>query len=219
MSTAQIKQKGVVVMEKTRATVLGTVLCAVICGVFALGVGVGTNSKPAAACKSSDPLALLNSIEKDSGKSTEAEKDTELSFHTALVEEASAGAGRVSDEEGVAFESASAGAEISRPGILPVLKKEEPKVLIPPRHDEPGIYSLQVGSFRSLDEAREFASALIEKQHSSFIVPARDSQDSDSRRIFRVRIGPFDKKVEAEKYRSIFEEKERIPSFVVKTRL
>jgi len=78
-----------------------------------------------------------------------------------------------------------------------------------------GEYTLQVISYRSEAEAETFADALRTRGHESFVVSA----DVPGRgRYYRVRIGPFESMAEAERYRSTFEQDERMNTFVVRRR-
>ena len=78
-----------------------------------------------------------------------------------------------------------------------------------------GRYTLQVASYRSADEADEFADALRQRGHDAFTLRA----DVEGRGIFhRVRIGPFDNGHAAEAYRAEFERSERMDTFVVRQR-
>lgn len=80
-------------------------------------------------------------------------------------------------------------------------------------HD--GLYTLQVVSYQSSNEANLFADELRARGHASFVMRA----DIDGRGTFyRVRIGPFESKHEAESYRKDFEDREQMNTFVVKRR-
>lgn len=89
---------------------------------------------------------------------------------------------------------------------------EEPEPR-PAARGQDGKYTLQVISYRTADEAHLFAETLRERGHETFVVSA----DLPERgRYWRVRIGPFDSKREAESYRSDFEEAEGMNTYVVK---
>jgi len=78
---------------------------------------------------------------------------------------------------------------------------------------EHGVFTLQVASFAIQDEAVAYMNMLRQRGHESFIVRA----DCGERGlVYRVRVGPFDSQVEAERYRRKFERTERIPTFVVR---
>lgn len=78
-----------------------------------------------------------------------------------------------------------------------------------------GKYTLQVISYRSEHEAQVFAESLRARGHASFVVSA----DIPGRGMhWRVRVGPFETKREAESYRTTFEADERMNTFVVRRR-
>lgn len=80
-------------------------------------------------------------------------------------------------------------------------------------HD--GLYTLQIVSYQSSAEANAFADELRARGHASFVMRA----DIDGRGTFyRVRVGPFESKHEAEQYRADFESREQMNTFVVKRR-
>ena len=79
---------------------------------------------------------------------------------------------------------------------------------------EPGTYSLQVDSFRDRREASALVQKLAKAGHAVFLVSV-DIPDRGGQ-WYSVRIGPFSKKAEAWKYKRLFEEKERMATFVVK---
>jgi DedD protein len=77
-----------------------------------------------------------------------------------------------------------------------------------------GGWQLQVSSFRTQAEADAFATQLRARGHKAHIQRA----EIPTRGIwFRVKIGPFSTQHEAAKYRSVFEAKEKMPGFVVKS--
>jgi cell division septation protein DedD len=81
---------------------------------------------------------------------------------------------------------------------------------------ERGIFTLQVSSFDTQDDAVAFMNMLRQRGHESFLVRA----DCGERGlIYRVRVGPFASQAEAERYRRKFERTERIPTFVVRRTL
>ncbi len=81
-----------------------------------------------------------------------------------------------------------------------------------PRGSE-GEYTLQVISYDQLAAANEFAEALRARGHQAFVVTADVPERG---RYYRVRIGPFDTKHQADTYRARFETQERMNTFVVK---
>lgn len=75
-----------------------------------------------------------------------------------------------------------------------------------------GQFQLQVSSFRTRDEADQFAVELRSRGHRAYVTSA----EVEGRGIwYRVRIGPFSTQADAVKYRSEFESKERVVPFVV----
>lgn len=75
-----------------------------------------------------------------------------------------------------------------------------------------GQFQLQVSSFRTRDEADQFAVELRSRGHRAYVTSA----EVEGRGIwYRVRIGPFSTQAEAAKYRGDFETKERVVPFVV----
>ncbi|MFW5925736.1 MAG: SPOR domain-containing protein [Myxococcota bacterium] len=83
----------------------------------------------------------------------------------------------------------------------------------PAARGQDGKYTLQVISYRTKEEARLFAETLRERGHETFVVRA-DLPDRGT--YWRVRIGPFDSKRDAQAYRSDFEEAEGMNTYVVK---
>jgi len=81
---------------------------------------------------------------------------------------------------------------------------------VPAGHD--GGYQLQVSSFRTQQEAGDFADQLRARGHKAYVleahVPGRGTW-------FRVRVGPFATQHAAAAYRSSFEAKEHVVPFIV----
>jgi DedD protein len=76
-----------------------------------------------------------------------------------------------------------------------------------------GEFTLQVISYESQSTAEAFASALRARGHEAFV----QAGDIDGRgRFYRVRVGPFKTKEQAEEYRRAFEQRERMNTIVVK---
>lgn len=78
----------------------------------------------------------------------------------------------------------------------------------------PGIFNLQVASFKTQPEAESFSTVLRQRGHHAYVesaeIPGRGTW-------YRVRVGPFKTMREANKYRAGFEAKEHIVPFVVET--
>ena len=81
------------------------------------------------------------------------------------------------------------------------------------RAGEDGEFTLQVISYDTNAAAQAFANGLRSKGHEAFVA----SGDVDGRgRYYRVRIGPFKTKQQADAYRHTFEAQERMNTIVVK---
>jgi cell division septation protein DedD len=92
---------------------------------------------------------------------------------------------------------------------------EEAKVETAPRGHEgkEGEFTLQVISYDRPEPSRGFAEGLRAKGHAAFVVSA---DIPDRGRYYRVRIGPFKSKEQAEAYRHKFEDEEHMNTFVVR---
>lgn len=80
---------------------------------------------------------------------------------------------------------------------------------------EEGLYTLQVISYRTREEADLFAEALRGRGHQAFVTAA---ELGDRGVFFRVRIGPFANAREAARYRATFEQEEQMNTYVVRRR-
>jgi DedD protein len=78
-------------------------------------------------------------------------------------------------------------------------------------HD--GEFTLQVISYDSPEPSRAFAEGLRAKGHAAFVVAA---DIPDRGRYYRVRIGPFKNRFQADAYRRKFESEEQMNTFVVR---
>lgn len=78
-----------------------------------------------------------------------------------------------------------------------------------------GLYTLQVVSYRDPQEAQVFADALRKRGHASYV--ARGSVEGRGTH-WRVRIGPFESRREAQSYRTTFEHEEGMNTFIVRKR-
>ncbi len=78
-----------------------------------------------------------------------------------------------------------------------------------------GLYTLQVISYAEPEEARVFANALRKRGHAAYVttgvVEGRGTH-------WRVRIGPFDTRQEAQSYRATFEREEGMNTFIVRNK-
>lgn len=75
-----------------------------------------------------------------------------------------------------------------------------------------GAYTLQVVSYETRDQAEGFANALRSREHKAFVLQA---EVPGRGRYFRVRVGPFTTRREAEEYRVRFEQDEHMHTIVV----
>jgi cell division septation protein DedD len=186
--------------------------------VFALGVLVGSRRVPAETCAPVDPLAALD---RSAGEPAPPEIKTvqTRSFHETL-----AAAGPVVPTPASILPSAAL--EPAAAAEAPV-DLDQGAPLEQPRHREdpipekvpdadPGTYSLQVASFQDQSEASEMVHKLKHAGHKSFLVSVNMPDRGGI--WYRVRVGPFNSKREAWSYKRDFEERERLPAFVVKRR-
>jgi len=75
-----------------------------------------------------------------------------------------------------------------------------------------GAYTLQVVSYDSRDQADQFAGVLRSRGHKAYVVEA---EVEGRGRFFRVRVGPFTTRREAESYQGQFENDEHMHTIVV----
>jgi cell division septation protein DedD len=78
-----------------------------------------------------------------------------------------------------------------------------------------GRYTLQVISYKNAEEARIFASALRKRGHAAYVTTGTVE---DRGTHWRVRIGPFDTRQEAQGYRATFEREEGMNTFIVRNK-
>ena len=78
-----------------------------------------------------------------------------------------------------------------------------------------GRYTLQVISYRNAQEARIFASALRKRGHAAYVTTGNVE---DRGMHWRVRIGPFETRQEAQGYRTTFEREEGMNTFIVRNK-
>lgn len=107
---------------------------------------------------------------------------------------------------------------------LPKTAKHDPLVAAAFRNDDAkqsaprgyeGDYTLQVISYDRPAPSQAFAEGLRAKGHMAFVTKA---DIPDRGRYFRVRIGPFKSRREAEAYRKKFEDEEHMNTFVVRVK-
>jgi cell division septation protein DedD len=78
-----------------------------------------------------------------------------------------------------------------------------------------GRYTLQVISYREPGEARIFASALRKRGHAAYVTTGTVEGRGTH---WRVRIGPFDTRQQAQGYRATFEREEGMNTFIVRNK-
>lgn len=188
--------------------------------VFALGVLVGSRQADLQKCPEPDPLAALD-IKSQEPPPPASTKQVNLSFHESLathVDHVPTPASLVQnlDEGDLSPAGADPAREDQGDSIMPleIPRREEPPVPKKIVGDEPGTYSLQVGSFQDRREATVMVRKLERAGHEAFLVSVNMPERGG--RWYRVRVGPFSSKREAWDYKKVFEERERLPAFVVK---
>jgi cell division septation protein DedD len=183
--------------------------------VFALGLLVGSRATKAAPCAPLDPLEALD-VKSGEPAPPQGASGEFKTFHETLtqpVETAVTPASLLPTASAAAEPEAAPPVALDEAGLARPRNTESP---IPEevRDGEPGTYSLQVDSFRDRREASQLVQKLAKAGHAAFLVSV-DIPDRGGQ-WFRVRIGPFSNKVEAWKYKRLFEERERMATFVVK---
>jgi cell division septation protein DedD len=78
-----------------------------------------------------------------------------------------------------------------------------------------GRYTLQVVSYKDSQEAGVFASALRKRGHAAFVT---SGTVEDRGTHWRVRIGPFETRQEAQAYRTTFEREEGMNTFIIRNK-
>lgn len=100
------------------------------------------------------------------------------------------------------------------PAHLPTASAVTSGAVTPASAGSDGAFTLQVSSFRNLAGAQTFAQRLRERGHRAFVASAPASNGNGT--WHRVRIGPFNSLRDVSQYRSTFESRERLPTFVVR---
>jgi cell division septation protein DedD len=204
---------------------------AVACAIFAVGVSVGKRLDTGAPALAADPLAELDRVAgapigvRAAAAGTDRQEAPALTYHDELTErtdgnEVQASAGEATEPTAPAAAGGSvvgSGPAVATPPDAPAQPEEEvpsePAVLEEPAPGESAVYTLQVASFETSDEARQFATDLRNRGHRVFLV--RTSTE-DRGAWYRVRIGPFESRREATTYQHRFERAERLPTFLVR---
>ncbi len=186
-------------------------LVALVGLVFALGILVGSRQPNQANCPSPDPLAQLDSQSNEPSPPAGLEP-TKLSFHESLAKTADP----VPTPASLLLEPSNTNKPkaVATSSVQPSLKELPiPETL---SSDEPGYFSLQVGSFQNRQEANRMIRKLERAGHKTYIVSVHMPERGGI--WYRVRVGPFQTKREAWSYKRDFEDRERLPAFVVKRR-
>jgi cell division septation protein DedD len=197
---------------------------AVACALFAVGVSVGKRIEPGSSAIAVDPLAELDRATRGGGENAEAEAEAEespqLTYHDELTQRERPVAGdAASDEEPPA---APRGDEAARRGdgphatpaapAAPERVQVEPAQLEQPEPGTSSVFTLQVASFDTREEAQDFVSDLRSRGHPVFLVRTSTPERGT---WFRVRVGPFRTRRDAMSYQTRFERQERLPTFLV----
>ncbi|MCP4605416.1 MAG: SPOR domain-containing protein [Proteobacteria bacterium] len=194
---------------------------ALVCLVFVLGVLVGSRQVDQKVCSEPDPLAMLD-IKSNEPPPPASVKPVDLSFHKQLSikqDQVPTPASLMNGSHGsrakpLMVKTSGREAASDATQITPRLKELPIPEKIP--NDEPGYYSLQVGSFQGRREANQMIRKLERAGHHVFLVSVNMPERGGM--WYRVRVGPFQSKREAWRYKREFEERERLPAFVVKRR-
>jgi cell division septation protein DedD len=102
-------------------------------------------------------------------------------------------------------------AALHDPLVAAALRDDAPKQSAPRGYE--GEYTLQVISYDRPEPSHAFAEGLRAKGHSAFVTSADIPERG---RYYRVRIGPFKSREQADTYRSKFEDEEHMNTFVVR---
>jgi cell division septation protein DedD len=114
--------------------------------------------------------------------------------------------------------------QLPEPAVLPVAGPNRARITLtnataangaaaPAAAGSDGAFTLQVSSFRTAAAAQSLSQRLRERGHRSFVATAPPQNGVT---WHRVRIGPFTRLHEAQRYRTDFEARERLPTFVVR---
>ncbi|MDA1092789.1 MAG: SPOR domain-containing protein [Acidobacteria bacterium] len=147
---------------------------------------------------SSSALADLSYFERLNG--TESVEES----HTLRADETAASA---PDDEVVADATSPASNEaIPEPPPVAVVEEEAAPATAP------GLFVLQVTALRERDEANRVANDLVASGYPAFVVaPADDAPVA----VFRVRVGPYEERAEAEEAQRRLEEEQRLRPWVI----
>ncbi len=194
---------------------------AVTCAIFAVGVSVGKKLDPGSALLSIDPLAELDRTMQSNVAPSDNEDDGEeappLTYHNELTDQQRRAVPNTEAPEPAAEDSAAQKQGRSAPQETaessPV--QTEPARPEKARPGEDSVFTLQVASFETQEEAQEFAADLRTRGHPIFLVRTGTPERGT---WYRIRVGPFHSRREATTYQSRFERRERLPTFLVQRR-
>jgi len=194
---------------------------AVACAIFAVGVSIGRGMEPSQPAAAPDPLLEL---ERSARASVPDRQETPaLTYHdelTAQPERPAAAAPAAPAAPGVppaplaAAVAAQPAAPAGPPRPDPPVA-DEPAVLDEPLPGESSVFTLQVASFETRDEADQLSAELRNRGHRVFLIRTSTPERGE---WYRVRVGPFDSRREAVAYQHRFERTERLPTFLVQRR-
>ncbi len=207
------KKKTHVAIQNRYVSLLAVGSIALVALVFTLGVLVGRRSVDEQRCPELDPLQALD-LKAEEPAPPKADTPVRLSFHDSLAhpkDTVPTPASLLAEGSATDPEIINAGAPLKTP------RMSEPPIPEKVAHDEPGVYSLQVGSFDDRTEATRMSQKLERAGHQTFLVSVNMPDRGGV--WYRVRIGPFSSKKDAWTYKKSFEDKERLPAFVVKRRI
>lgn len=226
-----------------KAAMLGMAGLSTVALVFAMGVMLGGPSQTQPT-EDDDPLAALaGSMTERAPAAPETEDEDradelqpgEVQFHEQLTDDRpeveAALAAAAAEQQVLATET-----EGAAQAALPVVPEAAPAAVVtaasapagdvarmptesaipdgahPAAAGHEGAFTLQVVSYRTREEATVFAEALRGRGHEAFVtraeLPGRGT-------YFRVRIGPFDTRIAADRYRATFEREEGMNTYVV----
>jgi cell division septation protein DedD len=195
---------------------------AVVGLVFALGVLLGSRRVSDSDCPAQDPLMALDQRSGEPSPSF-SKQSLKLSFHESLTESPSnvptpASLLTKSDTPKTTVDTKLVNADdpvaATAPEPLEQPRHEESPIPESIPNAEPGTYALQVGSFQDQREATIMVRKLGRAGHKAFMVSV--NMPDRGGLWYRIRVGPFPSKQKAWDYKKVFENKERLPAFVVK---
>lgn len=218
---------------------------ALACVLFAVGVMVGRESGDPRPQRAADPLESLDRLDRASrGDNSAAMTWPErLTGPAVAPSSAAAAAAAPSPAAAAANPSAILGAPPAAPSLAdpsnrPVLLGPQPpaataaglgirlrdgeipgtppgsSIATPAQPGSEGAFSVQVSSFRNLPHAQNFAQQLRQRGHRAFV--AAPATDRNNNVWHRVRIGPFTSHRDATAFRTAFEQREHLPTIVVR---